>query len=148
MWAPEYQSVPTHAVTRGVQSFSTHDEWYFNMRWTDDAAARARVTPILVARPGDAVRGGPYVSPRGPYDHIVAASGRDETMMWVYERANGGRSFGFTGGHTHTNWGNVNQRRVMLNALLWIANVEVPTGGVVDTITDADLAMNLDDKRR
>jgi hypothetical protein len=148
MWAPEYQSVPTHAVTRGVQSFSTHDEWYFNMRWTDDAAARARVTPILVARPGDAVRGGPYVSPRGPYDHIVAASGRDETMMWVYERANGGRSFGFTGGHTHAHWGDANQRRIMLNALLWMAKVEVPVGGVVDTITAADLTTNLDEKPR
>jgi len=92
------------------------------------------------------VRRGPYVSPPGPYDHIIADSGRDETMMWAYERADGGRSFGFTGGHTHANWGDVNQRRIVLNALLWIAGMDVPAGGVVDTITAADLTMNLDDK--
>jgi hypothetical protein len=131
-----------------VGAFSTHDEWYFNMRWTADSAAKGRVTPLLVAKPADTVRGGPYVSPRGPYDHIVAASGRDETMMWVYERPDGGRSFGFTGGHTHANWGDVNQRRIMLNALLWIAKVDVPASGVVDRITDADLLTNLDDKKR
>jgi hypothetical protein len=146
MWAPSFTSLPTHPITRGVAPFSTHDEWYFNMRWTDDATARGRITPILVDKPSDTVRGGPYVSPRGPYDHIVAASGRDETMMWAYERPDGGRSFGFTGGHTHTNWGDVNQRRVMLNALLWIAKMEVPAGGVVDTITAEDLTQNLDPK--
>ena len=50
--------------------------------------------------------------------------------------------------HTHTNWGDVNQRRVVLNALLWIAKVEVPPNGVQDTITPADLTLNLDEKRR
>lgn len=146
MWSPDYASFPTHPVTRGVAPFSNNDEWYFNMRWTPDPAARARILPILVARPSDDVRDGPYVSPRGPYPHIVADSGRAETMMWVTERTDGGRSFGFTGGHTHTNWGNVNQRRVVLNALLWIAKIDVPAGGVVDTISAADLALNLDPK--
>lgn len=148
MWAPRYESLPTHPITRGVGAFSTHDEWYFNMRWTEDQAARARVTPLLVAKPTDAVRRGPYVSPRGPYDHIVAASGRDETMMWGYERPDGGRSFGFTGGHTHANWGDVNQRRIVLNALLWVAKMDVPAGGVIDRIAEADLTTNLDDKKR
>ena len=69
-------------------------------------------------------------------------------MMWVMERPGGGRSFGFTGGHTHANWGDPNQRRIMLNALLWIAKVEVPAGGVQDQITAADLTMNLDDKTK
>ena len=66
--------------------------------------------------------------------------------MWVTERSNGGRGFGFTGGHTHATWGDPNQRKIMLNALLWLAKVEVPAKGVVDTITEADLAMNLDEK--
>jgi hypothetical protein len=146
MWSPDFKTLPVHPVTRGVQPFSTYDEWYFNMRWTPDSAARARITPILVATPSDEVRRGPYVHPRGPYDHIVADSGREETMMWVYERPDGGRGFGFTGGHTHANWGDPNQRRVMLNALLWLAKVEVPAGGVQDDITDADLKQNLDKK--
>lgn len=146
MWKPAFDTFPKHPVTRGVQPFATHDEWYFNMRWTPDANAMARVTPILTAKPSDEVRKGPYVSPRGPYPHIIADSGKVESMMWVYERPDGGRSFGFTGGHTHTNWGDVNQRKVMLNALLWIAKVEVPSRGVEDKITEADLAVNLDPK--
>jgi hypothetical protein len=146
MWKPGFDTFPMHPITRGVKPFATHDEWYFNMRWTADAAAKKRLTPLLVATPTDEVRKGPYVSPRGPYDHIVAASGTPETMMWVYERPDGGRSFGFTGGHTHANWGDANQRKIMLNALLWIAKVDVPAQGVQDTITEADLAMNLDEK--
>jgi hypothetical protein len=147
MWSPRYERFPAHPITRGVLPFSNRDEWYFNMRWTNDASAKARITPILTATPGDDVRKGPYVSPPGPYPHIIADSGKLETLMWAYERPDGGRSFGFTGGHTHRNWGNVNQRRLMLNALLWLAKVDVPPSGVVDRITDADLEMNLDQKR-
>lgn len=148
MWKPSFDSFPTHQVTRGVEPFATHDEWYFNMRWLPDSAAKGKVTPILIAKPSDDVRKGPYVSPKGPYDHIVAASGKPETMMWLMERADGGRGFGFTGGHTHANWGDPNQRRIVMNALLWIAKIEVPATGVVDAITEADLTQNLDDKKR
>lgn len=146
MWTPQFTAFPAHPVTRGVGPFGNYDEWYFNMRWAPDAAARGRMTPILTAVPSDDVRKGRYVSPAGPYPHIIADSGRTETMMWVFERADGGRSFGFTGGHTHTNWGDPNQRRVVLNALLWIAKVDVPSGGVRDAIAPADLAVNLDPK--
>ena len=148
MWKPAFDKLPTHPVTRGVKPFATHDEWYFNMRWTPDAALKARITPILVATPSDDVRKGPYVSPKGPYPHVVADSGKVETMMWVTERADGGRGFGFNGGHTHSTWGDANQRKVLLNALLWIAKVDVPARGVEDRITEADLAANLDDKKK
>ncbi len=36
----------------------------------------------------------------------------------------------------------------MLNALLWIANMDVPAAGVQDTSTAAVLTENLDDKRK
>lgn len=146
MWSPEFGGFPSHAVTRGVGPFSNRDEWYFNMRWPPDAAQKSRITPLLVASPADAVRAGPYVNPRGPYPHIVADAGRTETMMWVYERPDGGRSVGFTGGHTHANWGDPHQRRIVLNALLWIAKVAVPASGVVDRISASDLTINLDPK--
>ena len=147
MWKPTFDKFPNHPITHGVGPFATHDEWYFNMRWTEDATLKTKITPLLVSTPSDEVRKGPYVSPRGPYDHIIADSGKAETMMWVLERPNGSRGMGFTGGHTHTNWGDPNQRRIMLNALLWLAKVDVPAKGVQDTITDADLTQNLDDKR-
>lgn len=148
MWKPAFDRLPSHPVTRGVKPFATYDEWYFNMRWPTDAALKARVTPILVATPTDEIRKGPYVYPKGPYGHVVADSGKAETMMWVSQRPDGGRGFGFTGGHTHANWSDPNQRKIVLNALLWIAKVEVPARGVEDRITVNDLAANLDDKKR
>ena len=145
MWSPEFKSFADHPVTRGVQPFSVRDEWYFNMRWP---AEMKGITPILVAKPSEQVRKGPYVYPAGPYPHIVEAAGRDETMMWVYERPDGGRAFGFTGGHRHVNWGNENFRKVVLNALLWIAKAEVPKNGVQCEISEEDLKANLDLKKK
>jgi len=143
MWSPEFKSFPDHPVTRGVQPFSVLDEWYFNMRWRPDMKG---ITPILVAKPSEQVRKGPYVYPAGPYPHIVEAAGRDETMMWVYERPDGGRSFGFTGAHKHVNWGNENFRKVVLNALLWIAKADVPAQGAKCDISEEELKANLDPK--
>jgi type 1 glutamine amidotransferase len=145
MWTPEFARFPEHPVTRGVKPFGVLDEWYFNMRWRSDLG---RVTHILVAKPSDKVRQGPYVWPSGPYPHIVAASGRDETMMWVMDRADGGRSFGFTGGHYHQNWGDDNFRKVVLNAMLWIAKVDVPPAGVESKVTAEELTQNLDPKKK
>lgn len=144
MWKPDYTAFPEHPITRGVKPFAVTDEWYFNMRWRKDLKG---VTPILVAKPSDQVRGGPYVYPRGPYPHIQAASGRDETMMWAMVRDDGGRGFGFTGGHRHLNWGDDNYRKTVLNALLWISRVEVPAGGVQSSVTQDDLMQNLDPKQ-
>ena len=145
MWEPNFTSFPEHPVTRGVKPFQVLDEWYFNMRWVEEQKG---VTPILVATPSDQVRGGPYVYPKGPYPHIQQAKGRKETMMWVYERDNGSRGFGFTGGHRHVNWGNDEFRKVVLNGLLWIAKVEVPAGGVESEVTENQLKQNLDPKRK
>ncbi len=145
MWSPEFKSFPNHPVTRGVKPFSVLDEWYFNMRFRPEVKG---LTPILVAKCPDDVRDGPYVYPKGPYPHIMEASGRDEVMMWVLERPNGGRGFGFTGGHRHVNWGDENFRKVVLNALLWIARAEVPADGVGSEITADELKQNLDPKTR
>jgi type 1 glutamine amidotransferase len=144
MWSPEFKSFPNHPVTRGVKPFSVLDEWYFNMRFRPEMKG---VMPILVAKCPDEVRDGPYVYPKGPYPHIMEASGRDEVMMWVFERPDGGRGFGFTGGHRHVNWGDENFRKVVLNALLWIAKADVPAQGVVSQISDDDLKQNLDPKK-
>ena len=146
MWKPAFDKLPDHPVSSGVEPFATHDEWYFNMRWSPDPAVKARLTPILVATPSDDVRDGPYVHPPGPYPHVIADRGKAEPMMWVYERPDGGRGLGFTGGHTHANWGNPNQRRIMVNALLWLAKADVPPRGVQDRITAEDLTQNLDKK--
>ncbi len=142
-WSPEFDTFPDHPITNGVKPFRIRDEWYFNMRFRPE---RKGVIPILSAKPSDDVRNGPYVWPKGPYPHIQEAKGRSELMMWAVERSDGGRGFGFTGGHVHRNWGNVNYRKTVLNALLWIAKVEVPRDGVKSTISEDFLKLNLDSK--
>ena len=86
--------------------------------------------------------------PKGPYPHIQADKGRAECMLWAVERPDGGRGFGFTGGHRHVNWNNENFRKVVLNALLWIAKIEVPANGVESSVSPDELAANLDVKTK
>ena len=152
IWEPSFTAFPQHAVTRGVKPFQIKDEWYFNMRFVEGFGAKpaqkdgVKFTPILVAKPSDAVRDGPYVHPKGPYPHIQAAKGQPEAMMWVVERPDGGRGMGFTGGHFHSNWGDENFRKVVLNSLVWLAKAEVPANGIASKVTPAELAANLDPK--
>jgi hypothetical protein len=143
MWSPEFKEFPKHPAANGVKPFTIRDEWYFNMRFNDNQKA---ITPILVAKPSDAVRDGPYVYPKGPYKHIQEAKGRDEAMMWAFERKDGGRGVGFTGGHTHRNWKDDNFRKVVLNAFVWISKLEVPADGVKSAVTEEDIQANLDPK--
>jgi hypothetical protein len=153
IWEPKFENLPEHPITRGVRPFQTKDEWYFNIRFADNFTADKAATdgnvkfwPILVAKPSDAVRKGPYVYPKGPYPHIIDAAGRPEAMMWAIERPDGGRGFGFTGGHFHDNWANDDVRRCALNALVWLAKAEVPAGGVDSKVTKEELDANLDPK--
>jgi hypothetical protein len=155
IWEPRFDSFPKHPVTRGVKPFDIKDEWYFNMRFIGDIEGNKadeveglKFVPILVALPSDAVRDGPYVYPKGPYPHIQASKGRAEAMMWCVERANGGRGYGFTGGHFHDNWGNDDFRKVVLNAMVWLAKCDVPEDGVASTVTKEQLDQNLDPKNR
>lgn len=153
IWEPKFETLPDHPITRGVSPFSIKDEWYFNMRFVlgftasgPSEANGMKFTPILIAQPPDDVRDGPYVYPKGPYPHIIADSGRPEAMMWSVERPDGGRGFGFTGGHFHNNWGNPDFRRTVLNGLVWIAGADVPAGGVTSRVEEDDLKQNLDPK--
>jgi hypothetical protein len=154
IWDANYTTFPAHPIATGVQSFTTNDEWYIHMRFRsafghgDKTATDAGTTftPILVATPPDATRDGPYVYPKGPYPHIQAEKGSPEATMWSVERPDGGRGFGFTGGHFHKNWGNDNVRRAVLNALVWVSKLDVPAGGVQSSVTEEQLSKNLDPK--
>ncbi|MDX1951916.1 MAG: ThuA domain-containing protein, partial [Verrucomicrobiota bacterium] len=146
IWSPDFREFPRHPITRGVKPFSVKDEWYFNMRFREEMKG---VTPILVAKPSEQVRKGPYVWPAGPYPHIVEAQGRDEIMMWAVENQNGSRGFGFTGGHFHNNWADDNFRKTVLNALLWISKIDVPPEGLDSApVSEEELKQNLDPKQK
>ena len=132
-----------HPIVRGVKPFVTDDEWYFHMRFRDPPEG---VTMILTAVPPDETR----VRPDGPHSNnpsVRAAQGSREALAWAYERPDGGRGFGCTGAHFHRNWENDDFRKMMLNALLWTAGLDVPAEGVASSLTAEDLAANLDDKQ-
>ncbi|MEX2044438.1 MAG: ThuA domain-containing protein [Opitutus sp.] len=143
VWVADFKSLPRHPITRGVEPFQLRDEWYFNMRFVDGMNG---VTPILAAVPDKRTivrRDGPHQN--NPQVRAAVGRGDEQTVAWAYERSGDvGRGFGFTGGHFHQNWGNDDFRKIALNAILWLARMEVPEQGVVSTVTDADLAANLD----
>jgi type 1 glutamine amidotransferase len=144
VWEADFKSLPDHPISRGVKPFKIKDEWYFNMRFRDDLQG---VTPILAAVPGADTMSradGPHEG--NPAVRAAVKRGDPQIVAWAGERTDGGRGFGFTGGHYHKNWGNENMRKLVLNAILWVAKVEVPPDGVPSTVTAADLAQNLDPK--
>jgi type 1 glutamine amidotransferase len=133
-WTADYKVLPEHPITRGVKPFTIKDEWYYNIRFDPEQKG---VTPILKATPPDNTRGTPAAK-----EH----PGREETMAWAFDRADGGRSFGFTGGHYHDNWGDENFRRLVVNAILWSAKIDVPKDGAKVDLDPAELNKNLDKK--
>jgi type 1 glutamine amidotransferase len=142
-WVANVKALPKHEITRGVKPFAVKDEWYFNMRFRPEMKG---VTSIVIAAPDDDTRKGVSASPRGPYKHILEAKGRDEILAWCTERADGGRGFGFTGGHAHKNWGNDDFRKLVLNAICWTAHVDVPEDGIASKVTEEEMSKNLDPK--
>jgi type 1 glutamine amidotransferase len=125
-WTADFKKLPDHPITRGVHPFSIHDEWYFHMRFPKDMQG---VTPILTAVPPRAAFDGPD-DPHGGNKYVRAEAGTPQHVAWAYERKDGGRGFGFTGGHYHYNWANNNYRKLVLNALVWVAKADVPKDGV------------------
>ncbi len=152
-WDADFTSLPKHAVTRGVKPFKTNDEWYYHMRFPADMS---RVTPILTAMPPERTTGWSKDKPADakPSTHggnpdvwkAVVERKEPQHVMWVTDRADGGRGFGISGGHNHLNWGNNDQRKLVLNAIVWTAKVEVPASGVESSATQEDLMANLDPK--
>jgi type 1 glutamine amidotransferase len=134
-WLAEFSDVPNHPISSGVEPFTINDEWYYNIRFPE---GESRVVKLLEAAPPNSTRNTPPTK---------AHPGRVETVAWAVERPDGGRGFGFTGGHNHVNWGNDNFRKLVLNAILWTAKADVPQGGVESTVTADELKKNLDDKK-
>mgnify|MGYP001616990064 CR=1 FL=1 len=130
-----------HAITRGTSAFAVKDEWYYNIRFPEDKKGWTR---ILDAIPDDEARSGSTSWPRGPKEHIQKDKGRVETLLWCLERPDGGRGFGFTGGHYHINWQNDEFRKLILNAVVWLAKIEVPQDGVKSKTPSTDeMKLNL-----
>jgi type 1 glutamine amidotransferase len=143
-WTADFAKLPKHPITQGVTPFKINDEWYFNMRFRDDMKG---VTPILSAVPTPDTTSRPDGTHSGnPAMRKMVADGVTQHVAWACEREDGGRGFGLTGAHKHENWGDENFRKIVLNAILWIAKAEVPKDGVKSTVTPEQLGQNLDPK--
>ena len=103
---PESSSFP---VCRRMTPFTYEDEFYPTLIFTKGMKG---IVPILRAN----------VPKEKPADHILA---------WAYERPNGGRSFGFTGGHYMAAFDQPQIRKMLLNAICWTNGRTVPAGGIV-----------------
>ncbi len=143
-WTAKFAKFPDHPIARGVQPFEINDEWYYHMRFRDGMKG---VTPILSDLPGPdtlARADGPHSG--NPDVRRAVAKGEPQHVAWAAERPDGGRGFGFTGGHVHWNWSDPNFRKLVLNAIAWCAKVEVPSDGVNDQPkTLEDLESNQDE---
>ncbi|WP_231734184.1 ThuA domain-containing protein [Calycomorphotria hydatis] len=144
-WTANFTKLPEHPITQGVKPFSINDEWYYHMRFREGLEG---VTPILSDNPPKETlnrRDGHHSG--NPHVREAIANGEIQHVAWATERENGGRSFGFTGGHRHINWKDDNFRTLVLNAIVWSAHGEVPENGVpTDTPSNAAMSANLDPK--
>ena len=113
----------SHPLSRGVRDFSYRDEFYPTLRF-----AKTGVTPILSGILHVQYRDGASVVEDLP---------EQTTLAWAYERAQGGRSFGFTGAHYLAALDQPMLRRTLLNAILWTARIEVPGEGATLSSLDA-----------
>lgn len=100
-----------HPISRGWQDFPVRDEWYYDLRFLPAARPMA----------------------------LVKVGGKDYPAAWAYERPDHGRSFGFVGLHFHDNLASEPFRRLIVNGLLWAAQVEVPAGGALVPLGAHDL---------
>lgn len=109
------QVTPDHPICRGWQECDLFDEYYFNLRFAP--ASKPLVT--------------------------VEFEGKPNVVAWTYERpgANGGRSFGFDGGHYHKNFGDDRFRQLVVNGILWTAGREIPPEGAAAKLEAADLEL-------
>ena len=88
------KAVPAlHPITQGLTDFDLHEEFYFKIHFQDNDQ---RLKPVLRV--------------------MLSGVENEQTIAWTVERKNGGRGFGFTGGHFYSNWQVRNFRKLMLNA--------------------------------
>ncbi len=140
VWNAEFKLLPSHPVTRGVKPFAMLDEWYYHMRFREATSAIGTISPLLSAHPPETtmkrLKSGMDRHPHhGNPDVEAAVLKRREAqhVAWAYQRGqdyNYGRGFGFTGAHFHENWASLDARRLVLNAIAWIAKADIPAKGI------------------
>ena len=139
IWKMTDPLIGNHPATRGVQPFEIREEFYYHIRLRDDA------TPLLQAVPPESSLGADGPRSGNPAVRKALADKVPQTLAWVVENPNNSRGFGFTGGHFHSSWSNPDYRKLILNAIVWTAGLEVPAGGVTSTVASAPVHKTIED---
>ena len=107
------QLVPDHAICRGWQEFEFEDEYYLN----------------------------PTIEKATPLFSVKERGGKEVIVGWAFERDGGGRAFATTLGHPYKNFQDERFRRMIVNAILWSAHVEIPKDGAPVNLSEDALAL-------
>lgn len=154
-WTLKDVTLAKHPITSGVNPFELKDEWYYHMRFRE---GMKNVTPVLSALPPEdtlAKDDGPRCG--NPALRKELKDGVLQHVAWAATSENGARGFGFTGGHFHTCWTQDDYRKLVLNAIVWCAGIDVPSDGVKSgkpvivtnkTITQAIAKGDIEDIKR
>lgn len=118
--APVELASPGHPALRGVPPFRLREEFYHDLCFPIDDP---RWTALL----------------RVP--SLPAKRERGEVIAWTRDREDGGRGFGTTLGHFHSNWRSAAYRTFLLNGIAWSAGVEIPATGVQALHLERDAAI-------
>lgn len=137
-WDASFEKLAVHEVTQGVPPFTIWDECYFHLRCTDPE--HNHVTPMHGALPPVAIIDPGARADSGSQSAIDAVGKRkeDQYCAWGFERPEGGRAFGYTGGHLHWNWARDEVRKLILNGIYWTSGARVPDKGVETPRPDAE----------
>jgi type 1 glutamine amidotransferase len=92
-----------HPVTAGLADFRIYDEFYYRLKRDPQITG---FTPLLT----------------------VEVAGKPETVGWCWQRPDGGRSFGFSGGHFFDHWRRPEYLRLFLQGILWTLRTTPPEG--------------------
>jgi type 1 glutamine amidotransferase len=92
---------PRHPIAAGIAAFPLREEFYYRLKFV---RAAPPIRPVLQA----------------------TIDGQAETVAWAWERADGGRSFGFSGLHFDDNWQRAEYRRLLTQAVRWTMKLPEP----------------------
>ena len=120
--APVSLPLPNHPILRGVHPYNVQEEFYTQIRFRPQD--KRRVDLLQTVRP---------------------QGGQAQTVGWAVNRLDGGRGFGYTGGHPLANYIDPNIRKMLCNAILWTAKHDVPTAGVetVNVVADDPIRVTI-----
>ena len=104
-----------HPILEGVESVRVQEEFYYKLKHVKDDG----LTWLMEAD----------------------IEGAGQPVAWAWQRADGGRSFGFSGLHYHENWSQPTYQRLMAQGVLWTVKRTPPKEGFPAKLTTEELKL-------